>query len=113
MSEYLREAGRKRAAAAGPPGRLARAGVSGTVVGLGVLGVVLLVVALVLGHPVAIAGAMAAIGSALLWWRSNRRQLSRADQETAGPAEVRLAFGSLVALLVGMASWAIGMIKGW
>ena len=56
MGEYLRETRRKRGEQAGPPGRLARAGVSGLVVVLLLLGLALLVVALVRLSPLAIAG---------------------------------------------------------
>ena len=51
------------------------------------------------------------IGSGLLWWRSNRLDCGTA--RVAGSSTVPFAFGSLVALLLGLATWAVGMIKGW
>lgn len=115
MGEYLRETLRKRGEQAGPPGRLARAGVSGLVVVLLLLGLALLVVALVRLSPLAIAGALVVIGSGCLWWWSNRVSEPAAGTRSryGEMAEARLAFASLTGLLVGLCGWAIAMVKGW
>lgn len=116
MGEYLREMRRRRSEQTRQPGPLRRAGVSGLVVVLAVSGLAFLVAALVRLSPLAVAGALVAVGSALLWWLSDRvgeRPDGSAGRFFRDMAEVKFAACSITSFLIAVFLWLLGMIKGW
>jgi hypothetical protein len=86
------------------------------VVVLSLLGLVLLVAAIVRTSPLAVGGALLTLASAALWLLSERVR-EQPDAAVArffrDLAEVKFAACAIVAFLVALLLWAVGMIKGW
>jgi hypothetical protein len=131
MSEFFREIQRRRAEQADGVSSAARpARLGGLVIVLGVLALGLFVAASVSRSVVGVIGGLIVSSAALCWWQSDRKRpdptsgvAQAGDPDDAddmdahdsppdfGPA--RWALLSITAFLVGLATFGVGMIRGW